>query len=143
MRKLTRNSKHPLLPLPCLNVSCNNRCLFFRRLKINHESHDSHDSGTVANSYCERRFKGTPKREILPLGFFIRTRPRTPDSYPKAVSNINSNSLKNSNLQSIPRCSPPWKIGLFLQARADLKPECYNPCVVFFHHTYILHRLPL
>ncbi len=30
-------------------------------------------------------------------------------------------------MQSIPRCGPPRKIGLFLQARADLKPECYIP----------------
>ncbi len=33
-----------------LNYSCNNRCLFFRRLKINHESHEFIlDSGTDAN----------------------------------------------------------------------------------------------
>ncbi len=28
------------LSLTLYNVSCNNRCLFFRRLKINHESHE-------------------------------------------------------------------------------------------------------
>ncbi len=34
-----------------LNYSFNNRCLFFRRLKINHESHEFIlDHGTVANS---------------------------------------------------------------------------------------------
>jgi hypothetical protein len=38
-------------PFPCTNMSCNNRCLFFRRLKINHESHEfTLDPGTVANS---------------------------------------------------------------------------------------------
>ncbi len=31
----------------CQNYSCNNRCLFFRRLKINHEF--ILESGTVAN----------------------------------------------------------------------------------------------
>jgi hypothetical protein len=35
----------------CTNMSCNNRCLFFRRLKINHESHGFIlDPGTVANT---------------------------------------------------------------------------------------------
>jgi hypothetical protein len=34
------------------NYSCNNRCLFFRRLKTNHESHEFIlESGTVANNY--------------------------------------------------------------------------------------------
>ena len=38
-------------PFPCTNMSYNNRCLFFRRLKINHESHEFIlDPGTVANS---------------------------------------------------------------------------------------------
>ncbi len=29
-----------LLSLPMYNMSCNNRCLFFHRLKLNHESHE-------------------------------------------------------------------------------------------------------
>jgi hypothetical protein len=33
-------------------MPCNNTCLFFRRLKINHESHEFIlDPGTVANTY--------------------------------------------------------------------------------------------
>jgi hypothetical protein len=40
--------------------------------------------------------------------------PQPPDSYPKAISNINLNSLKNLNFQSILRCGPPQKIDLFL-----------------------------
>ncbi len=36
---------------PMYNMSRNNRCLFFRRLKINHESHEFIlDPGTVANN---------------------------------------------------------------------------------------------
>jgi hypothetical protein len=50
---------HTYLLWPAIVVSfrvqlcmCNNRCLFFRRLKINHESHEFIlDSGTAANSY--------------------------------------------------------------------------------------------
>jgi hypothetical protein len=35
-----------------LNYSYNNRCLFFRRLKINHESHELIlESGTVTDKY--------------------------------------------------------------------------------------------
>jgi hypothetical protein len=50
MHKLTCNSKISSCPFPCTNVSCNNRCLFFRRLKISHESHEFIlDPGTVAN----------------------------------------------------------------------------------------------
>jgi hypothetical protein len=53
MRKLICNSKISSCPFPCPKMSCNNRCLFFRRLKINHESHEFIlDSGTVANN-CE------------------------------------------------------------------------------------------
>ncbi len=50
-RKLAGNSRHSLLSLTCTNMSCNNRCLFFRRLKINHEPHEFIlDPGTVANT---------------------------------------------------------------------------------------------
>ena len=35
---------------------------------------------------------------------------RPPDSYPKAVSNINSNSPRYSNSKLIPRCGPPRRI---------------------------------
>jgi hypothetical protein len=35
---------------------------------------------------------------------------RPPDSYPKAVSNINSNSPRYSNSKLIPCCGPPWRI---------------------------------
>jgi hypothetical protein len=93
--------------------------------------------------YNIRPLKGTLTREFCLWFFSSEHVPQPTDSYPNAVSNINSNSLKNSNLQSILRCGPPRKIGLLLQATADLKPECYNPCVVLFHHTYILHRLSL
>jgi hypothetical protein len=40
--------------------------------------------------------------------FFIKTRlPTPPDSYPKAVSNITTNSPRYSNSKLIPRCGPP------------------------------------
>jgi hypothetical protein len=38
---------------------------------------------------------------------------------------------------------PVRGIGIFHQARADLKPECYSFCVVLFCHTHIIHRLSL
>ncbi len=39
------------LSLTCINMSRNNRCLFFRRLKINHESHEFIiDAGTVTKN---------------------------------------------------------------------------------------------
>ncbi len=54
------------------------------------------------------------------------------------------NSLTNSNLKLIPQCGPSRGIGIFLQARADLKPECYSSCMVFLlHHTHILHKFSL
>jgi hypothetical protein len=47
-----------IVNLPCTNMSCNNRCLFFRRLKINHESHEFIlDPGTVVNTYSDLQFK--------------------------------------------------------------------------------------
>ncbi len=48
--------------------TCNNRCLFFRRLKINHESHEFIlESGTVANSKYERSIsrKENDRKEVL------------------------------------------------------------------------------
>ncbi len=48
----TCNSKMSTCPSPCTTMSCNNRCLFFRRLKINHESHEFIlNPGTVSNTY--------------------------------------------------------------------------------------------
>jgi hypothetical protein len=52
-----RDSSHTVTNNHCLFFACklclyNNRCLFFHRLKINHESHEFIlDFGTVANSY--------------------------------------------------------------------------------------------
>ncbi len=52
MREITCNDKTSSCPFPMYNVSYNNRCLLFRRLKINHESHEFIlEPGTVANTY--------------------------------------------------------------------------------------------
>jgi hypothetical protein len=50
------------------NYSYNNRCLFFRRLKINHESHEFIlESGTVANNdVCHCEDKKRKHSEIIP-----------------------------------------------------------------------------
>ncbi len=46
------------------NVSCNNRYLFFCRLKINHESHEFIlDPGTVANIYNKTQVEAVPVKE--------------------------------------------------------------------------------
>ncbi len=69
--------------------------------------------------------------------------PQPTDPHPKAVSNINSYSPRYSNLLLIPRCGPSQGIGIFLQARADLKHEYYRPWVVLFYHTHIFPRLSI
>ncbi len=69
--------------------------------------------------------------------------PQPTDPHPKAVSNINLNWPRYSNLLLIPRCGPSRGISLFLQARADLKQEYDKPWVVLFYHTHIFRKLSL
>ncbi len=86
---------------------------------------------------CVFLLKGTLAWEILPLVFSLKHDPKPPDLCPKAVLNINSNLPRYLKLKPILQC------GLFLQGSAGLKPVCYRPWVVLFHHTHIFHRLSL
>ncbi len=69
------------------------------------------------NHPTDIHIKGTLTQEVLLLVFFlIKTRPQLSDSYPKALSNINLNSLNNLNLQLIPQCAPsPGGTAFFFQ----------------------------
>jgi hypothetical protein len=78
---------------------------------------------TALSPNIQNCLKGTVSRGICHV-------PQSTDPHPKAVSNINSNSPISSNWLLIPRCGPSRGIGLFLQARADLKHECYRPWAV-------------
>jgi hypothetical protein len=52
-------------------------------------------------------FKGTVSRDFLHTVFSIKHVSRPHDSYPKAVSNINTNLPRYSNLKLILCCGPP------------------------------------
>jgi hypothetical protein len=61
-----------LNPFPCIyvhrNCPCYNMCLFFRRLKINHEPHEFIlDPGTVANNTYAQQKKSASRIQILTL----------------------------------------------------------------------------
>ncbi len=88
-------------------------------------------------------FKGTLTREILPLVFFIRTRPLTPRFIPQSRFEYKFEFAKIFQFIVDPLVwpPPPRGIGFFLQARADLKPEYYSSCIVLLRHIQILHRL--
>ncbi len=92
---------------------------------------------------ADSTFKGTLTREILPLVFFIRARLLTPWFIPQSRFEYKFKFAKIFEFLVDLRCGPPSGIGFFLQARANLKHECFSSCIVLLRHTHILHRLSL
>ncbi len=65
----------------------------------------------LLNLYFPLAFLKGHWHEIFCTRFFeSKLVPQPPDSYSKAVSNINSNSPRYSNSSQIPLCGPPWRI---------------------------------
>ncbi len=60
-----------------------------------------------STNLTQQEFKGTVSRNFFMQFYSLKHVSRPPDSYPKAVSNINLNSPRYSNSNLIPRCGPP------------------------------------
>jgi hypothetical protein len=84
------------------NYSSNNRCLFFRRLKINHESHEFIlESGTVANSTALTVHTSSPG------GSPRWTDPTVCTSSPGGPPRCTAPTVRTSSPGGPPRCTAP------------------------------------